>query len=53
MPIILGLIVKIGRRSYASYIGVYFIVTGDSRYYVYADNPSRILISGHYLRIYI
>ena len=40
VPIILGLIVKIGRRSYTPYIGVHFIVIGDSRYYIYADNPS-------------
>ena len=40
MPIILGLIVKIGRRSYAPYIGVYFIAMDNSRYYVYANNPS-------------
>ena len=40
MPIILGLIVKIGRRSYIPYIGVHFMATGNSRYYVYANNPS-------------
>jgi hypothetical protein len=53
MPIILGLIVRIGRGGNIPYIGVHLIATSDSRYYVYANNPSRILISGYYLRIYI
>ena len=51
MPIILELIVRIGRRGNAPYIGVHFIAISDGRYYVYANNPSRILISGYYLRI--
>jgi hypothetical protein len=40
MPIILELIVRIGRGSNIPYIGVYLIVISNSRYYVYADNPS-------------
>jgi len=50
---VLGLIVRTGRRSNVPYMGVHFIAMSDSRYYVYADNPSRILISGYCLRIYI
>jgi hypothetical protein len=40
MPIILGLTVKIARGSNIPYIGVHLIATSNSRYYVYADNPS-------------
>jgi len=40
MPIILGAIVKIGRRSDAPNIGVYFIATSNSRHHVYATKPS-------------
>jgi hypothetical protein len=40
MPIILGLIVRIGRESNTPYIGVYLIVISNSRYYIYANNPS-------------
>jgi hypothetical protein len=40
MPTILGLIVRIGRGSNIPYIGVHLIAISNSRYYVYADNPS-------------
>jgi hypothetical protein len=40
MPIILWLTVGIGRGGNAPYIGVHLIVISNSRYYVYADNPS-------------
>jgi hypothetical protein len=40
MPIILRVIVKIGRRSNIPNVGVYLIVTSDGRYYVYAAKPS-------------
>ena len=53
MPLILGAVTRIERRSNIPYIGVYLIAASDSRYYIYADNPSRILISGYYLRIHI
>jgi hypothetical protein len=53
MPIILGLMVRIGRGDNAPYIGVHLIAVGDSRYYIYTNNPSWILISSYYLRIYI
>jgi hypothetical protein len=51
VPIILGLIVRIGRGGNAPYIGVHLMAISNSRYYVYANNPSRILISSYYLRI--
>ena len=53
MPIILRAIVRIGRRSDAPNIGVYFMATSDSRHHVHAAKPSQILIPGHCLRIYI
>jgi len=53
MPIILGVIVGIGRRSDALNIGVHFVATSDGRHYVYAAKPSWISIPGHCLRICI
>ena len=40
VPIILGAIVRIGRRGYIPYIGVYLIVASNSKYYIYAAKPS-------------
>ena len=40
MPIMLGVVVRIGRRSNTPYIGVYFMAISNSRYYVYSNNPS-------------
>jgi hypothetical protein len=40
IPAILGPTVRIGRGGNIPYMGVHLIVTSDSRYYVYADNPS-------------
>jgi len=51
MPTMPRAVVGIGRRSNAPYIGVYFMATSDSRYYIYANNPSWILIPGYCLRI--
>jgi len=34
----LGAVIRIGRRSNIPYIGVYFIVISNSRYYVYVNN---------------
>jgi len=53
MPIILGAIVKIGRRSNTPNMGVYLVAISDGRYHVYAAKPSWILILSHCLRIYI
>ena len=53
MPIVLIVIAKIRRRSNIPIIGIYLIVISDSRYYVYANKPSLILIPSYYLRIYI
>jgi len=47
----LGAAVRIGRRSNTPYIGVYFMAISNSRYYIYANNLSWILIPGYYLRI--
>ena len=40
MPIMLEVIVRIGRRSNAPNIGIYLIVISNGRYYVYAAKPS-------------
>ena len=40
VPIILEAIVRIGRRGYIPYVGVYLIVASNSRYYIYAAKPS-------------
>ena len=53
MPIILKTAVRIVRRNDTPYMGVHFVVISNSRYYVYADNLFRILISGYSSRIYI
>ena len=39
MPIILEVIVRIGRRSNTPNMGVYLIATSNGRYYVYAAKP--------------
>jgi len=38
MPIMLEIIIKIGKRSNAFYMGVYFIVINNNKYHVYAAN---------------
>ena len=40
MPIILGAIVRVGRRSNIPNIGVYLIATSDGRYYFYVSKLS-------------
>jgi len=40
MLIMLRVIVKIGRRSDAPNIEVYFIAISNSKYYIYAAKPS-------------
>jgi len=40
MPIILGVIIKIGKRSNVLNMGVYFMAMSDNRYHVYAAKPS-------------
>ena len=40
MPIILGIIAKIGRRSNIPYVGVYLMVISNGRHYIYAAKPS-------------
>jgi len=35
----LGIVIKIVRKSNTPYIGVYFIAISNSRHYVYANNP--------------
>ena len=39
MPIMLEIIIKIGKRSNALYMGVYFIAINNNKYHVYAANP--------------
>jgi len=39
MPIMLGVIIKIGRKSNTLYVGVYFIAISNNKYYIYAANP--------------
>jgi len=53
MPIMLGVIVKIGRRSDVPNMGVHFMATSNSKYYVYATKPSQISIPSYCSRIYI
>jgi len=38
MPIVLGVIVKTGKRSNALYVGVYFIIINNNKHYIYAAN---------------
>ena len=40
MPIMLGTAVGTVRKSNIPYIGVYFVVISNSRYYIYANNLS-------------
>jgi len=40
MPIILGVIIRVKRRSNIPYIGVYLIAISSSGYYVYTAKPS-------------
>ena len=40
MLIVLIVIVGIGRRSDAPYIGVYLMVISNGRYYIYTAKPS-------------
>ena len=40
MPIMLGAIVRVGRRSNAPNIGVHLMAISDGRYYFYASKPS-------------
>ena len=40
MPIILRVIVRIGRRSNIPNIGVYLVAISNGKYYVYVAKPS-------------
>ena len=40
MPIILGVIVRVGRRSNIPNIGVHLIAISNGRYYFYTSKPS-------------
>jgi len=53
MFIVLKIIVKIGKKSNAPYIGVYFIAISNNKYYIYAANPLLIPISSYCLKIYL
>jgi len=53
MPIMLGVIIRIGRRSDAPNMGVHFVAISNSKYYIYAAKPSWISIPGYYLKICI
>ena len=53
MLIVLVATTGIGRRSDVPYIEVHLVATSNSRYYVYAAKPSRILIPGYCLRVYV
>jgi len=52
VPIMLKMSVRI-EKSDAPYIGVYFIVISNNKYYIYAAKPSQIPVSSRYLKIYI
>jgi len=39
VSIVLKITVKIGKKSNAPYIGVYFMATSNNKYHVYAANP--------------
>ena len=40
MPIMLGIIARIGERSDVLYIEVYLVVISNGRYYIYTAKPS-------------
>ena len=44
---------KTGRRSNIPHIGVHLVVISNGGYYIYAAKPSRVLIPGHCLRVYV
>ena len=44
---------RIKKRSDIPHIGVYFVVISNGGYYIYAAKPSRVLIPGHCLRVYV
>jgi len=49
----LKIIVRIGRKNNAPYIGVNFMIASSNRHHVYAANPSQIPIPNYCLRVYI
>jgi len=49
----LKITIKTRKRNDAPYMGVDFVATNSSRYYIYAANLSQILIPSYYLKIYI
>ena len=53
MPVMLGAIVKTGKKSNIPNKGIHFMAISDGRYYIYTAKLSQILIPGYYLRIYI
>jgi len=53
MPIVLKMIVKTRKRSNALYMGVYFKIISNNKYYIHAANLLWILVSSYYLKIYI
>jgi len=50
MPIIIEIIARIERRSDIPYIGVYFVVISNSKYYIYAAKLSRIPVPSYCLK---
>ena len=53
MPVILGAADRTEKKSNTPYIGVHFMATSSSKYYIYATNLSQIPLPGYCLRIYI
>jgi len=49
----LEITIKTEKRSNVPYVGVYFIIISDNKYYIYAANPPQILISGYCLKVHI
>ena len=53
MPVMLTATAKTGRRSDIPYIGIHLVVISNGGYYIYTTKPSRVLIPGYYLKVYI
>ena len=53
MLVMLTATARIRRKNNIPYIGVHLVVISNSKYYIYAAKPSRVLIPGYYLRVCI
>ena len=53
MPVIPTVTAKTEKRSNIPYIEVHLIVMSNGEYYIYTVKPFRVLIPGHYSRVYI